>query len=283
MSHAKTSPKQDQEQDSQVNDQDFGTAWLTPFARFNPDTSSSRTSLGSPPRWVPVQGSLLLELLSLTWPKQGMWDRGFAYELPTSEHLTSESESSFLLPTPNAYESTPGPDYVGEVRENLDDPHKRLYLPGRKWHAQRTLSRIAPALLPTPSANDSTGAEGETRRRRQEERSTGGPALRDIQHLLPTPTVGDSRASGNRSLPTSKAKAGTTLTDALVREKKHLLPTPTVNDARNTGGPSQEKRRSLPLTEIASDVNGGSTPRRSYVGNESLVEVHPDQLTIEGV
>lgn len=279
MSHAKTSPKQGQEQDSQVSDQDFGTAWLTPFALFNPDTSLSKTSLGSRPRWVPAQGSLLLEQLSLTWPKQGTWDLGYAYELPTSEHLISESESSFLLPTPNAYESTPGANYMEEVRKNLDDPHKRLYLPGRKWHAQRTLSRMAP-LLPTPSANDSTGPEGPTRTLRQE-KGTGGPALRDLHYLLPTPTAGDAHSSGSRKLEGSNAHPGTSLTDAIVRERKHLLPTPTVNDARNTGGPSQERRRSLPLTEIASDVNGGSTPRRSFVGKENSVEVHPDQLTIE--
>lgn len=279
MSRAKTSPKQDQEQDSPVSDQDFGTACATPFARFNPDTSSSKTSLGSRPRWVPAQGSLLLEQLSLTWPKQGMWDLGFAYELPMLEHPTSESESSSLLPTPNAYESTPAQSYVDEVRENLGDPHKRLYLPGRKWHAQRTLSRIAP-LLPTPSASDSTGAEKETREQRQK-KGTGGPSLRDLPKLLPTPTVGDAHSSGNRKLPGSNAHPGTSLTDAIVREK--LLPTPTVNDARNTGGPSQEKRRSLPLTEIAKDVSGGSTPRPSYVGSESLIEVHPGQLTIEDV
>lgn len=262
-----------------MSDQDSGTACETPFARYVPDTSSSKTSPDLPPRWVGAQGNLLLEQLSVIWPKQGMWDLGYAYELPKSAPPTSESASSSLLPTPNAYESTPGPDYVKEVQGNLNDPHKRLYLPGRKWHAQRTLSRIAP-LLPTPGANDSTGPESETRKKRQE-KGTGGPALRDLKHLLPTPTVGDAHSSGNRKLPGSNAHAGTSLTDAVVREK--LLPTPTVNDARNTGGPSQELRRSLPLTEIAKDVSGGSTPRPSYVGKESLAEVHPDQLTIEDV
>lgn len=254
--------------------QDSGTAWLTPFALFNPDTSSSKTSLGSRPRWVPAQGSLLLEQLSLTWPRQGMWDLGYAYELPTSELHTNESESSSLLPTPNAYESTPAEGYVEEVREFLHDPHKRLYLPGRKWHAQRTLSRIAPALLPTPSANDSTGPEGPTRTSRQE-KGTGGPALRDLKYLLPTPTAS---YRGDRSTASKEAGGGQEL-----RAIRNLLPTPTVNDARNTGGPSQERRRSLPLTEITSDVNGGSMPRRSFVGKGSSDDVHPDQLTIEDV
>lgn len=42
------------------------------------------------------------------------------------------------------------------------------------------------SLLPTPGANDMTGGEGATREARQEH-GTGGPASRDIGHLLPTP------------------------------------------------------------------------------------------------
>ena len=163
------------------------------------------------------QGSLLEDSgeSCTTWPRQGTWDRGYVWELPTSAHLTDEIESSSLLPTPNAYESTPTDEYTSEVREHLDDPHRRLYLPGRKWHAQRTLSRIAGALLPTPGANDSTGPEGPTRQARQEEGDTGGPALRDIAHLLPTPTG---------------------------------------QDAANTAGPSQHERNSLPLNTVVTEL-----------------------------
>lgn len=308
MSHAKISPKPDQEQDSQESVLDFGSQWLIAFARFNPDTSSSRTSQDLQPRWVPVQESLLSELSSPIWPKQGSWDLGFAYELPTSEHPTDASESSLLLPTPNAYESTPAQDYVEEVRENLLDPHKRLYLPGRRWHSQRTLSRLAP-LLPTPGANDSTGAEGPTRSARQE-KGTGGPSLRDLPHLLPTPSATQNDGhdpekflarrerelakgqNGNgfgltlgmavQLLPTpTSGDAHSSGSRKLEGSKAHpgtsltdaivrekLLPTPTVNDARNTGGQSQETRRSLPMVEIAKDVSGGSTPRPSYVPME---------------
>ena len=267
----------------------FGSQWLIAFASFVPDTSSSKTSQDLPQRWVPVQESLLSELSSPTWPKQGTWDLGFAYELPTSEPPTSESESSLLLPTPNAYESTPAEGYVDEVRQSLEDPHKRLYLPGRKWHTQRTLSRMAPALLPTPSANDSTGAEGPTRSARQE-KGTGGPSLRDLPHLLPTPsatqndghdpdkflarrerelakgqngngfglTLGmavqllptpTSSYRGDRSEASKETGGGNEL-----RAIRKLLPTPTVGDAHSSGSRKLEGSKAHPGTSLTDAI-----------------------------
>jgi hypothetical protein len=73
-------------------------------------------------------------------------------------------------------ESTPREEYVEEMLEVGVDPHARLYLPGRRWHSQRTLSRIAPVLLPTP-------------------------------------TAGDGKMSGSRNLPGSNANMGMSLTD----------------------------------------------------------------------
>lgn len=130
-----------------------GTSSPTPFAYFDRPSLSWRTS----------QVSLLpdSESSSLTWPKRATTVHGAAFEPPTSVPRTAASESTSLLPTPAAYESTPTDTYIAETRENLDDPHKRLYLPGRKWHAQRTLSRIAP-LLPTPTANDGPDRRNET-------------------------------------------------------------------------------------------------------------------------
>jgi hypothetical protein len=81
-----------------------------------------------------------------------------------------------LLPSPQARESTPQEEYVEEMLEAGISPHARLYLPGRKWHSQRTLSRIAPTLLPTP-------------------------------------TAGDAKQSGSRNLPGSKANPGVSLSD----------------------------------------------------------------------
>jgi hypothetical protein len=119
-----------------------------------------------------------------------------------------------LLPTPSAYESTPTDEFTGEVRENLTDPHKRLYLPGRKWHAQRTLSRIAPALLPTPTGDDANNVT----------RSSGAYSslAREANRLLPTPTA---QAATHGSTPDTTADGyGFNLWDL-----PHLLPTPVAN------------------------------------------------------
>lgn len=66
-------------------------------------------------------------------------------------------------------------------------------------------------LLPTPWPNDHTGAEKETREARRGMGATGGPSLRDLTHLLPTPTASDSQASGGNT------PSDVTLTDAVVR------------------------------------------------------------------
>src|SRR6185436_11961404 len=187
-------------------DPDSGSSSHEPFAYFDRDSCSWRT----------CQGSLLAdsgEFCSI-WPMQGTWDRGFAWELATSALRIDETGfSSSLLPTPSAYESTPTEEFSEEVRANLTDPGSRLYLPGRKWHAQRTLSRIAGALLPTPGANDHTGAEKETREARRAKHGTGGSSLRDLPKMLPTPIGSDAKNPGAPQNPQ-------------LREVASLLPTP---------------------------------------------------------
>jgi hypothetical protein len=170
----------------------------------------------------------------LTWPRSGMTRSGLAYELVTLALPTDEiagSASPYLLPSPQSSESTPTEEYVEEVREHLTDPHKRLYLPGRKSHSQRTLSRIAPALLPTPGASDATGAEGETRDARRAAGKTGGPSLRDLPKLLPTPDTGESLTGHGRR--GGKAGNGSQSGQDLERtvEEMKLLPTPVVTDS----------------------------------------------------
>lgn len=123
---------------------------------------------------------------------------------PSPGHTGMLAEHIALLPTPSAYESTPTDEFVEDMKEADIRPDRRLYMPGRKWHAQRTLSRVAPALLPTPGANDMTGGEGETRRSRQEQ-GTGGPALRDINHLLPTPQA--QHAGETTNLPSENGSS----------------------------------------------------------------------------
>jgi hypothetical protein len=176
--------------------------------------------------------------------------------------LARSTHELSLLPTPSAYESTPTPEYVEELRANMKDPHERLYMPGRKWHAQRTLSRMAPTLLPTPVANPSNpGSGGELRaalthgpgRRNETGTDTlGRPNAGRPSKLLPTPTAGDGKSSGSRNLPGSKAHAGVSLTDAI-----------------KTGDSTTPRKSS-----------GASTTKPSDDGKDSPVPP-PGQLTIE--
>lgn len=75
---------------------DFGSVTQTPFATFDPDSSSWRT-------WEP---SLFEDSTSFSgrWPKSGTTLDGRAYELPTSALPTSETacSSSVSLGTPSA-------------------------------------------------------------------------------------------------------------------------------------------------------------------------------------
>ena len=180
-----------------------GSRTRTPFAFFDPASSSWRTS----------QPSLdeVSDEFCTTWPKQGTWDRGFAYELATSVPLTNESASS--------------------------------------------------SLLPTPGANDSTGPEGATRRARQQKGKTGGAALRDITHLLPTPTSRDMKGAS----PGLKRRGSPNL-DAAIK----LLPTPTAQDAKQTSANEREaKRNPWTMWAVLAQLNGESTDRPSSAGSES--------------
>jgi hypothetical protein len=156
-----------------------GDQWMIP----------QRDLLGE--RWVKFCG---------TWPASGSLRAGAVYEHPTSAPATNAPDCSSLptptardwkgrnqrddetclpgaiayLPTPSAQESTPTPEYVAEMQLAGIQPDARLYLPGRKWHSQRTLSRIAPSLLPTPNAWDGNRGPDYARAQRPE---SGGDDL----------------------------------------------------------------------------------------------------------
>ena len=128
-------------------------------------------------------------------------------------------------------------------------------------------------MLPTPGANDSTGAEGPTRAARQDAGATGGPALRDLAYLLPTPTVQDGANTGGPS----QYERNSLPLNAVVK----LLPTPTVGDGSSSGSRNLEGSKAhegVSLTDAVKFGNsktprrGASTPRPSPVGNESSAE-----------
>ncbi len=220
VSRAPTSPTPESGSFSPDQEDSSGTRWREPFAFFDREQSSWRT----------CQASLLpSESSSPTWPRQGMWDAGYAFEHPTSARPTEESASSSLLPTPSAQESTPTDSFVEESRQAGILPGERLYLPGRKWHAQRTLSRIAPALLPTPSAwlgrrPENAKADPERAASRAHEGVQGQRSfeLTDALALLPTPTSADAGNARNKTSgrqPGSRHHhTGTTLPDVFFEE-----------------------------------------------------------------
>lgn len=105
----------------------YGHLFGMPFARYDPDTQSWRTS--------PDTSLLDWEMSSLTLPKSGGMRSGQLYEHPTSEPATNEND--FLsLPTPTAQD---GANTAGPSQFN------RNSLP---------LNVVAVTLLPTPTVND---------------------------------------------------------------------------------------------------------------------------------
>src|SRR5215467_7431774 len=157
-----------------------GTRWREPFAYFDRASCSWRT----------FQRSLLgdSDEFCTTWPRAGIWDAGFAYELPTSEPRISESGSSSWrpLPTPDANFYNDGQTveayFIRKARElakgyNGNGGGTTLAMLVRLLHEGVSPDEWKTRLLPTPGANDSTGGEGPTRAARQETGDTGGPAL----------------------------------------------------------------------------------------------------------
>lgn len=232
-----------------------GPTWPTPFAFFDRESSSWRTS----------QGSLLPEdstASSPTWPRSGMTRRGEAFELQTWEPPTDASACS-SLPTPTARD--------------------------HKGHNQRRDSTcLTGALLPTPGANDATGPEPLTQR---EARGAGGSALRDLPTLLPTPTVNDM---GEGKTPeawdewTARMRArhgnGNGHGNSLAIEAQRLLPTPTAGDAASTANatasrqPGSQHHAGVTLTDW---IRGASTGQRSDDGSPSPDDQLPGQLNLD--
>lgn len=162
-----------------------------PSAYYDPDSSSWRMSGGMFP-------SDSMPSLA-TFPASGMTRAGALYELPMPVPPTDEPASS-SLPTPTARD--------------------------HRGHNQRRDSTcLTGALLPTPAANDHTGAET---REAREAREAGGPALRDLPTLLPTPRATDGE-KGQRT-PEGAARELARGRNVDLGMVGALLPTPAVND-----------------------------------------------------
>ena len=146
------------------------------FALYDPESSC----------WKTLQQSLPLGNLpeqSATWPRSGMWDSGAVYALPTLAPPTDEPEYSSLL-TPratrrgSATETTallPTPDAYEGSRGGSQHPDKRKAAGHSPY-----LACVAEHLLPTPTVSDGNGAGAH---------GAGGSDLRTAISLLPTPTA----------------------------------------------------------------------------------------------
>ena len=109
--------------------------------------------------------------------------------------------------------------------------------------------------LPTPSANDTTGAEHQAQRKT---RNAGGPMLRDLPTLLPTPAVNDMGEGKTLEwwddwAPRQKAADGRPAPHgrSLAIEAQRLLPTPRAQD--------EYERRNMKTMERIRDEGGDMT------------------------
>jgi len=152
------------------------------------------------------------------------------------KNLKSEVGNSLMWPTPGAQESQPTQEMIDEIKENQDKTHERLYLPGRKHHTQRTLSRAV--------------------------------------QTWPTPT--SSVGSGSRNTPGSKAHPGLSLDDAVRGDggtgrgpRKPVIGTPTSMDSRGKGSKRSEAFRRDTAPTPAEFVEQFPTPTAGGGGGTS--------------
>lgn len=107
----------------------YGRSTPELLARFDPDTSSWRTSQ------LCLDGAL--SVFSETWPRSGLMRSGIAYQLPPLVRLTDEIESGLWV-SPTAQDG------------------RRGNLPARPWDTGLPLSQqvVMPQRWPTPQARD---------------------------------------------------------------------------------------------------------------------------------
>lgn len=246
----------------------------TPFARYDPDSSSWRTS--------PATSLWDLTWSSLTLPRWGCLRGGELSEHPMPElHTVAPVSSSSLLPTVTTQDA-----------ENLGGPSQ---LRRHTW----PLNTVAPMLtmLPTPAVMDMgssyTPEEWEAWRAAQRAKHGNGNGhgdslLQEALSMLPTPKAADGErgrdvararpdersrelATAVGMLPTPRATRG----DSSTETAKLLLPTPRASEAQHSGRVSTTHDGQTCLAEVANSLSiGASTDPRSTDGSESSDETH---------
>jgi hypothetical protein len=186
----------------------YGQTSLTPFAQYDHDTRSWRTSA--------VTSLWALPMSSLTLPKSGGLVNGELLERPMLAHPTGENVSS-SLPTPTARDHK---DTTVEIKKHRPE-------------ATDSINSALAHLLPTPLTTDYNTPASEWGK---EDRLQ----LRDINVLLPTPAVNDMGAgkdpeAWNEWAAKQKAADGRPAPHgkSLEQEALTMLPTPKATNNEN--------------------------------------------------
>jgi len=198
----------------------FGLGLPTPFAFFDPNSSSWRMSQATLD-WDSTPSSPTL-------PGWGEMHDGALSERPTPAHLTGgrDSSSYHTLPTPTA--SQPG----GTAEQHLARKNR---MPDGAHRTLVTDLRMVVELLPSPTARDHKG-----RNQRDDESCLPGA----VNALLPTPTARLGTPRGAQAARYSDPERSNDLDDAVLWMSEQIgngLSLPS-----DSGRPSWEEQR-LPL------------------------------------
>ena len=169
-------------------------------------------------------------------------------ESTSTEKLNYETNKSVSLdrwakhwPTPGAQESTPTQEFIDEVKANQGDTHERLYLPGRKHHTQRTLSR-AVQTWPTPTSSVGSGSRNTPGSKAHPGLSLDDAVRGDGGTGRTWPTPKASKSGPDLGRPGRAKSGGDDLLTAVTREE---FPTPTSQDHKGRGEGSYDRHKGL--------------------------------------
>jgi hypothetical protein len=198
VSPARTSATQEMVPAWLVNALDYGRSTPDLLARYDPASSSWKTS-----QHCLVEG---LETYSETWPRSGMTRSGTAYQLPPLVPLTGATDSG-LLPTPEATNTK-----AVALRSAGRSPRNFL---APLWLTPRTTgldggsnsrkAAKARGMWPTPraidgrSAGPGTQTQTQTLLRRAGAVNLAEATQLDARRMWPTPQASDNRDRGNLS------------------------------------------------------------------------------------
>jgi hypothetical protein len=258
----------------------YGSNTSDSFARYDPATQLLKTSQA-----CLVEG---WQTFSEAFPRSGTMRNGTLYRRQPLAPLIDANESG-LLPTPAAtyYGSNQGGSAgrSGPVRLGLETMARKGLWPtpksGRDGADFAKLDRsstgislqTAVAMWPTPTSTLGSNGGLVTPQKARE----GGTLIEALsaRTTWPTPTVGDSRSSGSRNTPSSKAHPGVSLTDAVRGDAgtgRMEFATPKASDSKG-GAPQDSKgKRDLRLdaktwpTPTTHDHKGFENTRQSRSG-----------------